>query len=69
LWLQVQRLLRIYQYSQKYEADWEVAWLQAEQKAAELMKAEPAALDEDTLGEQGSLRPAVVLYTMHFYSC
>eukprot|EP00775_Hariotina_reticulata_P008679 gene8679-8860_t len=49
----VQRLLRIYQYTQKYEADWEVAWLQAEQKAAELMKAEPAALDEDALAKRG----------------
>lgn len=47
---QVQRLLRIYQYSQKYEADWELAWLQAEQRAAELRKAEPQPAEDDAAG-------------------
>lgn len=46
----VARLLRIYQYVQRYEADWEVAWLQAEQKEAEERKHEPM-LTDDELGE------------------
>lgn len=44
------RLLRIFQYVQRYEADWEVAWLQAEQKEAEERKNEPLLADEDMLG-------------------
>lgn len=44
------RLLRIFQYVQRYEADWEVAWLQAEQKEAEERKNEPMMVDEDMLG-------------------
>lgn len=47
----VARLLRIFQYVQRYEADWEVAWLQAEQKEAEERKNEPMLADEDMLGE------------------
>ena len=43
----VARLLRIYQYVQRYEADWEVAWLQAEQKEAEERKHEPMMADDD----------------------
>jgi hypothetical protein len=46
----VARLLRIFQYVQRYEADWEVAWLQAEQKEAEERKNEPMLTDEDMLG-------------------
>lgn len=46
----VGRLLRIFQYVQRYEADWEVAWLQAEQKEAEERKNEPMMVDEDMLG-------------------
>jgi hypothetical protein len=46
----VKHLLRIYQYSQKYEADWELAWLQAEQRAAELRKNEPQPQEDDAAG-------------------
>lgn len=52
----VARLLRIFQYVQRYEADWEVAWLQAEQKEAEERKNEPMMVDEDMLGEFKSMR-------------
>jgi hypothetical protein len=47
----VARLLRIFQYVQKYEADWEVAWLQAEQKEKEERQNEPSMAEEDMLGE------------------
>jgi hypothetical protein len=50
---QVQRLLRIYQYAQRYEADWEVAWANAERQAAELRKAEPSGADDDAAGARG----------------
>lgn len=50
----VARLLRIFQYVQRYEADWELAWLQAEQKEAEERKNEPMMAEEDILG--GSCR-------------
>lgn len=46
----VARLLRIFQYVQKYEADWEVAWLSAEQKEKEERQNEPTMADEDMLG-------------------
>jgi hypothetical protein len=46
----VTRLLRIFQYVQKYEADWEVAWLSAEQKEKEERQNEPSMADEDMLG-------------------
>lgn len=46
----VQRLLRIYHYAQRYEADWEIAWLQAEAKEAEERKNEPSMADDDMMG-------------------
>lgn len=48
--MQVDRLLRIYQYTQRYEAEWEFAWLQAESKAAELRKSEPVPQEEEAAG-------------------
>lgn len=59
----VGRLLRIFQYVQRYEADWEVAWLQAEQKAAEERKNEPM-MDEDMMGECAT-RCAVLCCAVH----
>jgi hypothetical protein len=49
----VTKLLRHYQYNLRCDADNEVAWLQAENRAAEERKAETQQGDDEMAGECG----------------
>jgi hypothetical protein len=46
----VTKLLRHYQYNQRCDADLEVAWLQAENRAAEERKAEAQPGEDELAG-------------------